>query len=70
MKRKNLPELYPDCWAHCSFCNGAFPIERGLLNRKNRPRINRETGLCTNCEKLRDVTIKQAGILHKNILKD
>ena len=68
MRRKNLFEEYPDRWAHCSFCKGYFPIERGLSNRKNRPRINKESGLCTSCEKLgavaqlgeRDVRIVEA----------
>jgi hypothetical protein len=39
-------------FGQCSFCKNVIPVERGLLNRKSRPRINEKTGLCTNCEKL------------------
>jgi len=40
-------------FAQCSFCRNIYPIEKGLSNRKNRPRINKKSGLCTNCEKTR-----------------
>jgi hypothetical protein len=40
-------------WAQCSFCRNIYPVEKGLPNRKHRPRINKSTGLCTNCEKIK-----------------
>jgi hypothetical protein len=47
-------------WGQCIFCKNVYPIEKGLRNLKNRPRINDKTKLCTDCEKIKN--LKPVGV--------
>jgi len=52
MKRIKKDMIKDFGWKQCSFCKNVIPEEKGLSNRKNKPRINPLSGLCTNCEKI------------------
>lgn len=59
MRKINKDLIEKFGWDQCTFCKNVAPVEKGLGNRKMRPRINKETGLCTDCEKI-NMTVKNS----------